>query len=330
MSEPKLSQPIRHYGQYLHNKLWLCDLTAHGVLLAQGADVDAFLQGQLTNDLNLLDDSSSQLQGYCNPKGRLLSILRIARWQDGVMMVLPRELEDGISKRLRLYVLRADVRLTSMTDQLACLGIVGVAADALADIYGTLPEPPHGCTRVGERIIFAVAAPIARYQVIGPARLLDHDRRRLTETYASQDQQLWLWLDILAGLPTIFTETRELFVPQMTNLDILGGISFKKGCFPGQEIVARMRYLGKVKQRMIPVHGESESPPLPGEKIYAPDHGEQSAGTIVSAAASPEGGYDALAVVQRASIAQGDLRRTSLNGERLALGNLPYAIDTDA
>ncbi|MDH3638142.1 MAG: folate-binding protein [Gammaproteobacteria bacterium] len=331
MHEQNATDMDNYYGHDLVNKLSLCDLTRDSVVLAQGADVESFLQGQLTNDLHLLTDTETQLQGYCNAKGRLLCILRVARWKSGIIILLPRELEDGILKRLRMYVLRADVKLTPMSGQLASFGIVGHEreADLLADVYGSLPTSPRGCKRVGERLLTAIPAPVARYQVVGPSRKLEEDWQRLSQAYVPQDPRLWSWLDIMAGLPEIRTETQELFVPQMANMDIIGGVSFKKGCYPGQEIVARMRYLGKLKQRMIRAHGESGEVPAPGEKIYAPDRGEQSAGTIVNSAANPEGGYDVLAVAQRSSIAGGELRLKSLTGERLTVQDLPYSIDSD-
>ncbi|MDH3281653.1 MAG: folate-binding protein [Gammaproteobacteria bacterium] len=331
MHEQTALNSDNYYGQDLLNKLWLCDLAHESIVFAHGLDLDAFLQAQLTNDVHLLTEVQSQLQGYCTPKGRLLCIFRIARWQDGILMLLPRELEDSIIKRLRLYVLRADVRLTPMSEQLSTFGIVGrdPESELLSQVYGPLPTPPHGCKRAGERLLLAIDAPVPRYQVVGPTDVLEDDRRRLSQAYAPQSPQLWSWLDILAGLPHIRTDTQELFVPQMANLDILGGVNFKKGCYPGQEIVARMRYLGKIKQRMIRVHVESGEPPLPGEKIYAPDRGEQSAGTIVNSAPNPDGGYEALAVVQRSSIAHGDLRLRSLAGQQLTIRNLPYSIDID-
>ncbi len=310
------------------NKLSLFDLSEQGLVFACGSDAKSFLQGQLTNDLHLLAPNQTQLQGYCTAKGRLLGIFRLALWDDAILLLLPRALQDGILERLRRYVLRADVTFTPK-DDFHTLGIAGLDPEVtvLQELYGALPEPPVGCVRTGERLLMALPGPRPRYQVVGPAEVLGRDRERLSEYYEPEDARGWAWLDIAAGLPHIEPATQESFVPQMANLDLLDGVSFKKGCYPGQEIVARMHYRGKLKQRMIRVHGEGTDEPTPGDKVYAPGWGEQSAGTVVSAADNPAGGYDLLAVVQRSAIARGEFRLARVDGALLTVRDLPYAID---
>ncbi len=130
---------------------------------------------------------------------------------------------------------------------------------------------------------------------------------------------MWAWLDIMAGIPSVHPGTNEEFVPQMANLEVVGGVNFKKGCYPGQEIVARMQYLGKLKQRMYRAHFAGEVAPRPGDAIYAPDFPGQSAGTVVEAQPSPDGGYDLLAVIQISSADAGELHFGSETGPRLTL-----------
>ncbi len=137
---------------------------------------------------------------------------------------------------------------------------------------------------------------------------------------------MWEWLDIRAGIPWITPATQEAFVPQMVNLDLIGGVSFSKGCYPGQEIVARAHYRGQVKQRTCLVHIETESAPEPGDKLYSADMGEQSSGTIVNAAPSPGGGHDALAAIQTSSVEAGDVRWKTPGGARLGFLPLPYDV----
>jgi folate-binding protein YgfZ len=140
--------------------------------------------------------------------------------------------------------------------------------------------------------------------------------------------EYWDWLDIRAGIPTITPATQEAFVPQMVNLDLIGGVSFEKGCYPGQEIVARMRHRGTLKQRMVLANIPASERPQPGEKLYSADFGEQACGAIVNAARSPEGGCDALAVIQIASAAKGDVRWKSPDGPPLKRLPLPYEVTT--
>ncbi len=144
------------------------------------------------------------------------------------------------------------------------------------------------------------------------------------------DPERWEWLDIRAGIPTITPATQEAFVPQMVNLDLIGGVSFEKGCYPGQEIVARMHYRGTLKQRMYLANIASDERPQPGEKLYSPDFGEQACGTIVNAARSPEGGHDLLASIQIASAGKGNVHWKLPGGPAIKLRSLPYNVTDDA
>jgi len=136
--------------------------------------------------------------------------------------------------------------------------------------------------------------------------------------------QAWTWLDITAGVPRIDAATSEQFVPQMVNLELLSGVDFKKGCYPGQEIVARMHYLGRLKQRMYLANIEGAESPQPGDKLYSADMGDQASGMIVSAAPSPDGGSDVLAAIQIESVKGDAVHWKSLNGPRLRFSELPY------
>jgi len=135
----------------------------------------------------------------------------------------------------------------------------------------------------------------------------------------------WSWLDIMAGIPVILPGTAEEFVPQMANLELVGGVSFTKGCYPGQEIVARMHYLGRLKQRMFRAHVESALQPLPGTPVFAPDLHGQSTGHVLEAQASPQGGYDLLTVIHLSSKDAGELRLATSDGPHLVLEKLPYS-----
>ena len=153
---------------------------------------------------------------------------------------------------------------------------------------------------------------------------------QILESLASEarnaDPEWWDWLEIRAGVPVILPETQQEFVPQMVNLDLIGGVSFDKGCYPGQEIVSRMHYRGTLKQRMHLASIATEDRPQPGDKVYSPEFGQQACGAIVNAARSPEGGCDVLAVIQISSVERGDVRWNSLGGPPLKLSPLPYSV----
>lgn len=189
-----------------------------------GADAPAFLQGQLTNDINKLD-SNWQYSGYCSPKGRLLALFMLWKHNDELYGLLPSSLVEATSKRLRMYVMRSKVTIEVI--------------DNIHISYSlTSTKQRFECKHSDNEIVLG----------FGQRDLLLNLNSNQTNNTVDQK---WLSLNIKDGLPEITDKSAELFVPQMINLDLLGGIDFKKGCYTGQEIVARMHYLGKLKQRMF-------------------------------------------------------------------------------
>ncbi len=307
----------------------LCKLSDQTWVLAAGEDVEEFLQGQLSNDLAALDAAHSQLHGYCNPKGRLLCITRVVRHARGFLLQLPIALSDAIVTRLRRYVLRAKVALDT-ADGVVGIGIAGDAAvAALGEQLEALPDFDNGYLRRSELGIYGLPGPIPRYQIVGPVSQIQPLWESLSSTPLPQQPWTWPRLDILSGIPQIFPSTSEAFVPQMVNLDLIGGVSFQKGCYPGQEIVARMHYLGKLKQRMILARVKNSTAPEPGDKVYSRAFGEQSAGTIVDAQQAGADCFDVLAVVQLSAYQTGELNLNATDGPVLTPENLPYTVPTD-
>lgn len=300
----------------------IADLSHWSLIRAEGKDVESFLQGQLSNDLRQIG-ASSQLHAYCNPQGRMLAILRAFRRGDALFLQLPSPLAESILKRLRMFVLRAQVTLQIADESLVRIGLSGPdVGKLLAESSLPLPEE-HGCVTHGDITILRLPGPHPRAELLGPASAI----RNVWQTGkpTAVGSSAWAWLDIRAGLPIVLPETIEQFVPQMANLDLVGGISFKKGCYPGQEIVARMHYLGRLKQRMYLAHLAVETCPRPGEPLFAPDFGEQAAGAVIDAQPSVEGGCDCLAVIQISSAGSGaPISLGSPQGPRLELGTLPY------
>jgi folate-binding protein YgfZ len=291
----------------------LADLSHLAVLAFSGEDAQAFLQGQLTCDLTAIRAGSAMLGAYCSPKGRMLADFFLARGEDRFVMLLPRTLAAAIEKRLRMFVLRSRVHVAPGNEVL--LGAAGPrAADALrglstADGSMVLEVP-------GGRFI-AVIAPEAAPGVW----------KSLRAKLRPVGTSCWEWLDIRAGIPMIPPAMQDRLVPQMANLELLGGVSFNKGCYTGQEVVARSQYLGKVKRRMYLARLSGEpAPPQAGDELFSDDLGDQACGWVINAQPSPGSGYDLLAVVPVASREHSTVHLKSPQGEKLSFQPLPYEV----
>ena len=299
----------------------LCDLGQFSILRVSGEDAQSFLQNLLSNDIREVSAAHAQYSSFNSAKGRMLASFLI--WRDGedFLLQLPGTLSDAMRNKLSMYVMRAKVKITG--DDVIALGISGEQAHAL------LPEtcnelPPMGAVhadgltaiRLGESRFLLCTAPAqaqTRWQTLSIRAM-------------PVGSSCWDWLNIRAGIPVILPQTQEQFVPQMVNFDLTGGINFKKGCYPGQEIVARMHYLGKLKRRMYLAHVESDTAPQPGDELYSEDMQGQASGMIANAASAPGGGYDVLAVVQIASRDAHEVHLSSLQGPLLSFAALPYAL----
>ncbi len=302
----------------------LSDLSHLGLIRASGADVRDFLQGQLTSDIRQVDANHSQMSSYCSPKGRMLATFRLFQRGDDIYLQLPREVLPAILKRLRMFVLRAQVTLDDASDELVSVGLAGDCAESL--LPGPAPTADNGVSQTGEFTVIRIPGDRPRFELIAPAAAMQEfwTRAAATATPASPDS--WPLLDIRAGLPTVVSETAEAFVPQMANLQLVDGVSFTKGCYTGQEIVARMQYLGKLKRRMYRVRIPGDRCPQPGEELFsASSESGQGAGRVVDARPSPDGGCEALAVIQISSAEQNDLHLGSADGPALVIEDLPYA-----
>ena len=301
------------------------ELSGAGLIAVGGADAAAFLQAQLTSDVLGGRPLQTHFSGYCSPKGRLLATFLVWRTGDTFVLQLPRDLRVSIQKQLSKYVLRSRVTLSD-ADATHCLfGVAGAhAAAALAPLSARLPQVPHEVAGVPG--IYVAKLPVERYLVLAEAHKKVDVQRTLQQSAQARPDSEWTALDIEAGIPVITPETQEEFVPQMVNLDLVGGVSYSKGCYPGQEIVARTHYLGRLKQRMYRVKLPVMTTPLPGDALYSPDFGpEQASGKIVSAAPQ-EHGIEALAVIQTASAASREVHWKALDGPPVSFLPLPYEI----
>jgi folate-binding protein YgfZ len=305
----------------------LVELAHLSLISASGPDVESFLNAQLTNDLALLDTTHSQLSAWCSAKGRMLAVFRVLPYRDGCLLQLPGASRDDILKRLRLYVLRSKVVLEIADDAFVRIGIAGPdATSAVRAAAGAAPEDADACVSIAGAMVARLPGFHPRFEILAPPADAPAIWNRLKLDAIAAGADAWTWHDIMAGIATVLPETSDAFVPQMANLDLVGGISFNKGCYTGQEIVARVHYLGRVKQRMYRAHVETIDAPMPGAAIYSSGKQRQSTGTVVVACPAPSSGYDLLAVIHTESVQQGELYLGQPGGAPLAIEPLPYSL----
>ncbi|MBN1377978.1 MAG: folate-binding protein YgfZ [Gammaproteobacteria bacterium] len=299
-----------------------------GLLEVGGEEAAGFLQNLLSNDVRKVTASQSQLNSLCTPKGRMLAIFRLFKRDDRYWLRMPLELVTPIRKRLQMYVLRSKVTLQAQSNWVG-IGISGPQATTLLREHFSIElQQVNSVAQHADLSVLSVPgneryelyAPVERMQTLWP--IFSH-----VLTPVNDDQ--WRLLDIQNGIPTVYTATSEHFVPQMTNLQIVKGISFKKGCYPGQEVVARMQYLGKLKRRMYLVQIQSDQPPVPGTTIVSIEGNiSHEAGEIVDATLQSGQKVLALAVLPIASTGQ-TLHLLNQTGPRLELLPLPYPFAAD-
>jgi tRNA-modifying protein YgfZ len=289
-----------------------------GVLRVEGEDAAHFLQGQLTQDFELADSDAARLAAYCNPKGRMLaSFVGLRRGDAEVLLVMSRDILEATRKRLSMFVLRAKARLGDASGDYALYGLAGDVAAAA--VPGTEPwtradAGPAG----GVRLYPADGQPRALW--IAPAG---------TPAPAGPplDPARWLWSEVRSGVATITAPIVEAFVPQMLNYESVGGVNFKKGCYPGQEVVARSQFRGTLKRRAFLAHAGAAM--QAGQEVFHESDREQPCGVVAQAAAAPDGGWDAIVSIQSSASEGGRLTLGGADGAPLSLAPAPYPLLAD-
>ncbi|MFZ9408503.1 MAG: YgfZ/GcvT domain-containing protein [Burkholderiaceae bacterium] len=302
------------------------ELSHMGVIEVSGADATAFLQGQLTQDVALLGTDAARLAAYCNAKGRMqVSFIVIRRSAEQLLLLCARESVAAMVKRLSMFVLRAKVRISDVTDQYRMFGLTGSAIEAL--VPGLSSRPAWSRQDKGEAMVVHLypGAGVARACWLAPLSApAPHGIDSVSLGY-------WHWLSVRSGLAMVGPATFEAFVPQMLNYESVGGVSFKKGCYPGQEVVARSQFRGSIKRRAYLVHAQAAL--LIGQEVFHDSDGQQACGLIAAAAPRPDGqGFDAIVSMQvsAAQAEAGHLRAADpAAGPVLSLMPLPYALLED-
>jgi hypothetical protein len=301
----------------------VADLSQLGVIAFRGEETATFLQGQLTNDVRSLHADAAQWNGYCSPKGRLLGNFLVWHQGEDYCLQLSGDILPGVLKRLSMFILRAKVQSRDASDENVRLVVVGPQAQAaVRAAMGAVPDAAMRSVPTEAGLVVRVGDDKFVLSVVPERAVAVWQALRPSATPVGAP--VWDWLRLNAGIPMIVAATQEQFVPQMVNLEVIGGVSFQKGCYPGQEIVARSQYLGKLKRRMFLAHVDAEA--APGDSLYSADIEGQATGTVVNAAPAPAGGFDVLAVAQVESANTQTLHLKAADGAALSLKPLPYTL----
>ncbi len=295
-------------------------LTDWGVIRAQGEDARKFLHGQLTQDVEHLQPGIARLAGFCSAKGRLLATF--VMWSpapDAVLLACSADLLPAVLKRLSMFVLRAKCKLTDASADLPLWGLVGplTGIDLPGAAWQVNAQDAGMCLRLPDALA-ADGTATTRYlsTAIG------------TPAAPALDAAVWAGLEVQSGVARVVAATAEQFVPQMVNLELVGGVNFQKGCYPGQEIVARSQYRGTLKRRAYGV--ESVADLAPGQEVFHSADPDQPAGMVVLAGRTPGGTAVALVELKIATLGNGTLHAASASGPLLTLAALPYSFPAEA
>ena len=315
----------------------ICALSYYGLVALDGADAEGFLHGQLSSDVQSLARERCQLSTYNSPKGRVLATLLLLRTDDGFLAQLPAAIDELICRRLAMFVLRSNVRVQLASERYIRIGVCGpkaqavIAASGLAvprEEYGLLRECAFPSASNAIKVDVLLRLPGHRYELLlsDAAAAISAWSTFVAQGATPAHDSAWRWATLQCGIPEIVAETQDQFVAQMLNYELVGGVSFSKGCYPGQEIVARTQYRGEIKRRTFLAHVSSDHEPAPAEAIFSSCAPAQAAGAVVNSAPAPDGGYDLLACLHCDFVTDGSLHLGTVAGPRVELHSLPYSL----
>ncbi len=317
------------YSDVTATENFICSTDEIGLILVSGDDASDFLQNQLSNDIDLIDESNLQISSYSTPKGRMLGIFRVIRVSNGYILVTTRSMVKPLLQQLYKYIVQSKVTLADASDYFARFAIS--TDDPAVLEHSLLPTVTNGVVQ-NDAVISIRLEPLASQQRFLFMCLSADDAIALWNGFAAKlkvaGYASWHLSEIKAGIPSIHPQTAEAFVLQMANLGALGGVSFKKGCYPGQEIVARMQYLGKLKRRMYLARLETDQLPQPGDELVVAGKTDvDGSGKVVDAEFDAEGLCHCLYVAQIAKADAGALNLLSQPETRISNTELPYSLE---
>lgn len=296
-----------------------------------GDDAQTFLQGQLTNDINEVTPTQSQLSSYCTPKGRMLAIFRICLQQDKYLLFMRKDVAESVIKRLQMFVLRAKVEIKEHSIANIIIGLTGELTDQMLDTLNLhRPTNDNEVAYADNSLCMKIPGVIPRYLLIGDETFITNLEKLDKSTVDVYASSYWQWLDIMSGIPTVTANTQESFVPQMANMELINGVSFSKGCYPGQEIVARLHYLGNASRRMFRIEISTDKTINPGDDIYQSESdSNQAIGSVVSAIKEDADKFAGLAVLRIEAAQQNKVSIGSPAGIPATIMSLPYEVPTE-
>jgi len=314
-----LDESITELKTISQNKNMLFNLTDQGLIKVHGEDAESFLQNQLSNDVRNVNESTHQTSAWCSPKGRIIASFRIFKREDAYFLSVSADLIEPIIKKLRMYVMMSKVTIEDASAELVHFAYSG------KQLINAPTKPEQTLQSEGLSILNISGNDSSRFEIFGTIDDAKKLWNELATTAEPTNNDAWNYLNILAGFPTITQASSEAWIPQMVNFIAIGGVDFKKGCYPGQEVVARLNYLGKTKRRMYRLEIDTSQLPNTGDSISTDE--DKDAGKILNAAINPEGKVEVLAILK---IAQADssLQLSENASASIDVLDLPYSLDS--
>lgn len=310
------------------NQSIMTDLSYLAVIVISGGDAQSFLHNLFTSDIKKLDDNCFQLSAWCNPKGRVIANFIICSMNEKYYLLLPADLKQRVTVKLNMYILRSDVSIDEHSDQLIPIGVIvrDIAHFSTLGIDDRVRQQSSTLITLNELIFIPLQGNETRIIIVGFPNQIQQLWTTLLKDFTGIGSQYWQLHDILSGLAWIDEHSSESFLPQALNMDRLGGLSFNKGCFPGQEIIARMHYRGKLKQRLFLASVHSDSIVTQGTKLYM-QGADQCIGELVNVSMHPNKGTQVLAVVDTNEARDHHVHLVDTKGPVLTFESLPYSVN---
>ncbi len=309
----------------------LIDLSHYGLIKVHGEDSESFLQNQLTNDIRHVSDSTHQESAWCSPKGRIIANFRVFKQADSYVLILSADLVELIIKRFNMYKMMSKVAIEDVSHTLKHFALIDDASkvefeDCFAKESIATNSEKNQTINYKNVSILKLDGESPRYQILGNLEDTQNLWDQLSNSNEIADANAWTYANIIAGRPFITEASSEAWIPQMVNYIAVDGVDFKKGCYPGQEVVARLNYLGKTKRRMYRILLDTDKLPAINDVISS--ESDKSAGKILNTAINPGGKIEALAVLKIATTSEA-LRLADNESATLSILDLPYPINDD-
>lgn len=316
---PNREQRIAPQGAVLSN------LADRGLLEVSGEDAVNFLQNQLTNDITKISETEHQLTAWCNPKGRIIANFRAFKRGQSIYLIMAKDLVATVMTKLSRYVMMSKVTINDATDSLVHFGYAGENAEHdLSLILDKLPKAPNETLNLGALTILRLPGNTPRFEVFGDVAEASDLWSKCNVRAQPVSSQAWDFMNICAGRPVVTAACTEEWIPQMLNFIAIDGVDFQKGCYPGQEVVARLNYLGKTKRRMYHLLIETDKVPACNDSIV--NEAGTEVGKILNAVANPDDQVECLAVLKIAD-SEDLMFLSEADGPEVSLLELPYAVD---